>query len=256
MTAKTVSIVGSGPDAQIQRGILATLPNAYRVLDGDGNADIVLVSGKDGNADAALDRAAAGPKAVFVTSPSFLDPAQRARLDDPAWSVSIALAYGASAFAAHLVDQEPPAILDLAATVADAGIGDLREVLLAQLALSRVIMGEPAGVRTLLASTATLVLEASAPSGLAWRLSAQRGLHDRLTIDRVSRGIRHHIAIDASAVARPAAVSTYTSDGTGTAWPEYQSHYRATWAALSAIGEMTHYTPAMLERDLAVLPQP
>lgn len=255
MTAKTVSIVGSGPDAQIQRGILATLPNAYRVVDGDGNADIVLVSGKDGNADAALDRAAAGSKAVFVTSPSFLDPAQRARLDDPAWSVSIALAYGASVFAAHLVHQEPPAILDLSATVPDAGISDLREVLLAQLAFSRAITGEPMEVRTLLSSAATLVLEASAPSGLAWRMLAQRGLSSRLTIDRVSRGVRHHVTIDCGARARPAVINTYTSDGTSTAWPVYQDHYREVWNALSGHSKVMPYTPTMLTRDLMHLPQ-
>ncbi|TPG54583.1 hypothetical protein [Sphingomonas glacialis] len=252
MTLKTVSIVGSGPDAQTQRAILATLPNAYRMVDGE--ADVVLVSGKDGNADAALDRAARGSKTVFVTSPSFLDAAQLTRLDDPAWRVAIALAYGAASFATHLAHDEPPAILDFSATVANAGIDDLREALLAQLALSRVIMGEPAKVRTLLNSPATLVLELSAPSGLAWRLSAHRGLRNSLAIDRVARGVRHHVAIASGAHARPATVSTYTSDGSATAWPMYQDHYRSMWAALAGIGKVAPYTLAMLAHDVAALP--
>lgn len=253
MTAKTVLILGDGPDAQLQRGVLATLPNAFRVVDGD--ADIVLVSGKDGNAGEALDRATIGSRAVFVTSPSFLDDAQRARLDNPEWTVSIALAYGASAFAADFTDAEPAAILDFVTTVADGSTGDLREALLAQLALSRVLMGEPAEIRTLLTSAETLVIEVSGQAGLAWRLSAHRGLRSRLTIDRVCRGVRHHVAIDPGARGRPAEVVTYNSSGTTTRWPVYQNNYRMAWSALAGIVESTPYTVAMLARDMAVMPQ-
>jgi len=245
---KTVLILGYGRDALRQRAVLATLPNDFRAVNA-GSADVVLVSGRDGTADAALDQA--GVNALLVTSPSFLSAANRTALAAVGVPVTIALAYDPSLIPACLAGGEEPAILDLTATVRNGDPGDLRETLLAQVALARALLGDIVGITCLHATPGSIVLEAEAPSGLRWRMTAQAGLRNTLAIDRVSRAARARIVVDLDPHGRPAAVETFDTAGSHIAWPVYQSGDRSAWSALGGAGG---YDLAMLERDLALLP--
>lgn len=237
----TVSVALNGRDAARQRAVLATLPNDFRVV--DGAADIVLLSGHaDGLAGTwadALLRIGAGTRAIMLTSPAGLDSAQRAALAqievERGIPVVIARNY-APWFEQDRAAFDPEiaadvAILDLTAMVG-AG-GGMADAMLELLYIAELVAGPLDAARFLVDTADVFVIEISGgklPSPA--RLSAYRGLTERLEFDRVARGRRERIEIAHDAHGRPALIGHHDVSGSHFATPVYQGGYRAGWLAL------------------------
>lgn len=262
MTAQlTVSLSGEGPDAALQRAILATVPNDFRIVDGE--AQVLLVSGRDGNAEAALAAAGAATRAIMVISPAALDAqslAALARIEAAGTPVVLGFAYApwfqAEGLAFDAEADKDVAILDLTAHVLD--VATVRDALLEMLQVGRTMMGAPASTRLLMQTAATTVVEAegSAPP-LKWRMAACAGLSEKLVAERVARERRSKVEIARDAHARPAQITQHDIGGSHLAGPVYQSGYRAGWIALHAAlgGEgLPGGVMAQLASDLEMLP--
>lgn len=256
----TVSMVGNGPDAILQRAILATLPNDFRVA--DANADIVLVSGRDGHVKAALASRGTTTRAILLTSPASLTAADRALLarieQQEGTAVVLGLAY-APWFATDGLMLDPAlaeevAILDLTAQVAD--VATSRNVLLEQLHIGRMMMGPLGAPVVLMDSPATQVVEVEGGSpAVKWRMTACAGLADELRVERIARGRRSKVVIAPGAHARPAEISHHDMQGSHVAMPVYQNGYRAAWVRLHADlvqGAVPSGALAQLEADVAL----
>jgi hypothetical protein len=257
----TVSVRGEGPDAVLQRAVLATVPNDFRVVEGEG--DILLVSGRDGNAAEMLASAGPATRAIMVTTPAALDAGALAALasaEAAGTPVMLGFAYvpwfGAEGLAFDAALGEEVALLDLTADVADAA--GLRDALLEQLHIGRAMMGTLTSTSTLLATaTATVVEAAGGTAPFKWRMTACKGLADKLTVERVSRERRTTVEIVADAPARPGRITHQDATGSHTQGPLYQSGYRVCWKTLYAAleaGSVPAGTLAGLESDLALLP--
>jgi hypothetical protein len=257
----TVSVGGEGPDAELQRAILATVPNDFRIVEGD--ADVLLVSGRDRDPAAAL--AAAGPatRAIMVTSPAALDAesrAQLARIEAVGTPVALGFAYApwfqAEGLAFDAETDAEVAILDLTAHVVDAGaVGD---ALLELLHIARTMTGGLASTKLLMQTPTTTVIEAQGgPTPLKWRMTACAGLSEKLVVERIARERRSKVEIARDGHARPAQITHHDIGGSHLAGPVYQSGYRAGWLALhAALGGdgLPGGVVAQLASDLEMLP--
>lgn len=226
-------------DAEGQRAILATLPNAFQVV--ADHADILFLSGRAGCLESALDGIGAGTRSVVLMYPAAASTAWRARLAklsaEQGIPVFAAFNYVPN-FAADLCTWDPSitgdvAILDLTARVVDPG--GMADALLEITQIATIVAGPVKTVRTLLESSAAKVVEAEFQSSAApARLSVYCCTVDRLDFDRVARGRRERIEIYGDAQARPALVSHHDQCGSHLAPPVYQGGYRSAWLALHA----------------------
>lgn len=257
----TVAIVGDSPDAILQRAILATLPNDFRVVDGE--ADILLMSGREGNAAAVLAKVGETTRAIILTSPAGLDAGSRAQLarieTGQGIPVQLGLAYApwftGEGLAFDPALEEDVAILDLTALVADATMA--RDALLEQLHIGRTMMGSLGSPRILMDSPAAIVIEVEGGSPpVRWRMTACIGLEDSLVVERIARGRRSRVKIARDAHARPAQVGHHDASGSHLPTPVYQSGYRSGWIALYEALQgpvVPTHTLARLEADIALL---
>ncbi|WP_404477443.1 hypothetical protein [Novosphingobium sp. BL-52-GroH] len=257
----TVSVRGDGPDAVLQRAVLATVPNDFRVVDGAG--DVLLVSGRDGNAAQVLATAGTTTRAIMVASPALLDADSRgqlAQIEAAGTPVMLGFAYVpwflAEGLPLDAAREEEVAILELSGDVADLVAAP--DMLLEQLHIGRIMIGDVQSARTLMNGPSVIVVEAEGGEPqLKWRMTASKGLADRLSVERIARLRRTKVEIVRDAHARPAQVTHHDALGSHTDGPLYQSGYRVCWKALHAAlhgGHVPSGTITRLESDLAMLP--
>ena len=235
----TVAIAGHGPDALLQRAILATLPNDFRLV--DAGADIMLLSGRDGDADALLAFVPSSTRAIMLVSPASTSAATRAPLvnleRDAGVPVVIGLGYApwfvADGLAWDAAHEEEVAIVELTAAVTN--ISAARDALLEQLHIGRTMMGPLRDPTVLLDSAMAKVVEVEGGSPpIKWRMTACHGLAEQLIVERIARTRRSKVVIARDSHARPPHISHHDAQGSHLATPVYQSGYRAGWIALHA----------------------
>lgn len=265
MTAShSVQIIGEGPDARLQRAVLATVPNSYRIVDND--ADVLLLSGRDGTAAATIEAIGEGTRGIFLTSPSFLSPHDRGKVAkvarDRGLHVMIGLVY-APCFqdgngGAILASPDDTAIIDMNASLTSATADALREALLEQRIIARLLMGSATTLKLLQASADAVTVEAEGGTQkLRWRMTARSGIRNWLVVEQVSREQRTRVDMDAEPLGNPAHIATFDAAGSHIAMPVYQGGYRLSWLKLAAMldgSDAAAGTMTLLEEDLASLP--
>lgn len=231
MTACTISIDSTGPDATLYRTVLASLRNSYRVVDAE--AEVVLVSSTD---PANVERACGGEtRAVVIDQPGRLSGHDLAAIagaaDRHGCTVVPAMRYGPRASAA--ADLLGTAQVDLLDSTINSG-DTLRSSLVEQLALLRAVLAPVESVRVLHASASHYVLEATMADHpqshvLLNGVASTRGV-DEMSLQAIGPERHVSVRIDAGPLARPAEIHCYYRDGGISPWPLHQHAHRLTLA--------------------------
>lgn len=233
MTARTISIDTTGPNATLYRTVLASLPNSYRLVDADAN--VVLTTATD---PANVERVCGGEtRAIVIDQPGRLsshDLAAIATAADLQDCIVVPAMRYAPRFetAADLLGTAHVDLLESTIISPDT----LRSSLVEQLAVLRTVLGPVASVRVLHASVAHYVLEATMAGHrqshvLLNGVSSSNGV-DEARLNAI--GPERHLAvrIDAGPLARPAEICCYGSSGGQSPWPLHQHALRITLARL------------------------
>jgi hypothetical protein len=233
MTACTISIDSTGPDATLYRTVLASLRNSYRLVDAD--AEVVLVSATD---PAKAKRACGGEtRAIVIDQPGRLSSHDLAAIADAAeqhgCTVVPAMRYGPRASAA--ADLLGTAQVDLLDSTINSG-DTLRSSLVEQLALLRAVLAPVESVRVLHASVSHYVLEATIADHpqshvLLNGVASTRGV-DEMSLQAIGPERHVSVRIDAGPLARPAQIRRYDGSGGHSPWPLHQHAHRITLARL------------------------
>jgi hypothetical protein len=233
MTSCTISIDTTGLDAALHRTVLASLPNSYRLVDGD--ADVVLVSASD---PAKVERLCSdATRAIVVDQPGRLAGHELAAIADAADRHSCivvpALRFGPRVEAA--ADLLGTARVDLLESTINSR-DTLRSSLVEQLALVRSLLGPVASIRVLHSSLSHYVVHATMADSprsqvLLNGLTSPNAV-DEASVHAISAERRLVVRIDAGPLARPAEICCFDGDGERSPWPLHQHAHRITLARL------------------------
>jgi hypothetical protein len=261
-TLLTVTLDFAGPDAAEHQTVLASLPGRFRVV--TGPVDIAVVSGRSGGLSRALGQGQGTnrPRAVVVSSPAALSPADREALD--AYAAAGGLVAPALRFASKLPQgMEDPASFTLVSSVAtysDATPAGQRQALLEQLALVRMVAGAVSSLTACQQTECQYNLQGSVEgSGAILTLAgivSPIGANE-IALTAAGASVRLEVEIAVDAVARPARCSRFTSEGEQVEAPVHQNGYRLLWQSvresLVVGGSQLDYGVAELAADLVLL---
>ena len=233
MTSCTISIDGTGVDATLHRTVLSSIPNSYRLVDGD--AEVVLVSASD---PAKVERLCSdATRAIVVDQPGRLASHELAAIADAADRHSCivvpAMRYGPRVETAG--DLLGTAHVDLLESTINSH-DSLRSSLVEQLALVRSLLGSVTSIRVLHSSVSRYVVEATMANGPKSHvvLNGLTSPHavDEASLHAIGAERRLVLRIDAGPLARPAEICCYDSHGAHSPWPMHQHAHRITLARL------------------------
>ena len=233
MTSCTIAIDAASLDAALHRTVLASLPNSYRLV--DGNAEVLLVSARD---PAKVERLCSdATRAIVVDQPGRLASHELAAIADAAdrhgCIVVPALRYAPRVEAA--ADLLGTARVDLLESTINAH-DTLRSSLVEQVALVRSLLGAVASIRVLHSSASHYVVDAtmanSSESQVVLNGVTSPNALDEVSVHAVGAERRLVVWIDAGPLARPAEICCFDRDGARSSWPLHQHPHRITLARL------------------------
>lgn len=238
----SVHLPQSGHDKIHHGHILATLPQKYhRVAEA---ADILLLSGRDGNFDDVVAKLRPGVKAVFLTSVTFLTQSQLGHLEDCAAHAGVEIVIGLQAAPQTRAGLLPRIsieevsqlkFLDMIGHTPRSCRNELREILFEQLQLAATAL-EPITKLTAvkLGSSHYVIAGSLVTSGASALLSGRcfHGESERVDLFAVSTKARYEITAHAIPSASPLSAMISDSAGAKSNVPLYQGGSRAAWLEL------------------------
>lgn len=236
----SVAVCAADRSSDHQRVILATLPNRFRVIDGD-NADVLLVSPMSELAGQ-LEMMGRDTRAVFVNSPGRLSAGaletlrQRAAGRPVIFGLVSAMAFGETMQSQLRLDAaEAAAIVDAAAEVSSTDAGELRECAFEHLMLLDSIVGKITRVTMLVDTDRHWIAAIETESGTPGiRVSVRRSFRTRLSLHTVSRTRRRQLILVPEPHASPAELTVFDDKGSHASFPVFQGGQRQSWLELHA----------------------
>lgn len=238
----SVRLPQSGHDAIHHSHILATLPKRYHRA--TESADILLLSGRDGNIDDVIAKLRPGVKAVFLTSATFLTQSQLDHLEDCAASAGIEIVIGLQAAPQTRAGLLPRIsieeisklkFLDMIGHTPRVCKNELREMLFEQLQLAAVAIEPIEKLITVQFTLSHYVVAGSlVTSGASVLLSGRcfHGENERVDLFAVSTKTRYEITAHRIPSAYPSSAIISNGMEVKSNVPLYQGGSRASWIEL------------------------
>ena len=230
----TVNIDAGDSDDPLHSGVLATLPEHWRVVEAD-DAAAVLTAGSAGEIAAAM---AADHKAIVLADPTRLGPEDIERLLARARDkviLAVPLELGPRLAADALTSGTKTGGWSIFDSLGQVGHhDDLHHALLEQLTAARLLLGGVEQPLVLQQSDTHYVVSAKGPGSAAFTLAACVTRRRHFSIDLVGTTERFEIDVDLRAMAAPMTLTRYDANGAVRSWPVHQSGHRLVWAELAA----------------------
>jgi hypothetical protein len=252
----TVKLDASVDDAHLHRGVLAALPERWRVVETD-NANAVLTAGSAEEIAATM---AADHRAIVLADPTRLRPEEIDRLLARAGdkiNLVAPLELGPRLAADALTSGTKAggwSIFDSLGQIEQRD--DLHHALFEQLTAARFLLGGVEHPLVLQRSDGHYVVSARAASGTALTLAACVTHRRQFSIDLIGTTKRFDIDVDLRAMADPMILTRYDANGAVRSWPVHQSGHRLVWAELAAAiagGSEAVWTLRRAQEDLGLV---
>lgn len=231
----SVAFLQEDADAEVQRVILATLPNRFRVIS-DHDADILIVPGTR-NPESRLDAIGSNTRGLFLSEPGRLSADEfgeiRRRAGSRPIGFGLVVATAVSdGMETYLRDDrsDSPVIVDVAAEVSSSDTDALRAAAFEQLMLLDAVAGRILGMTILARTKSQFVATVEVDS--TWRgvrISVRSSFRSRLTLHTVSRSLRRQLTVTPDPHAEPSKVTIFDGTGSRSPLPVYQGGHRRSW---------------------------
>jgi hypothetical protein len=230
------------------RTVLASLPNRWRIT--DGNADVTVIYGGSADwpsrAEAAL---ASGARGMLVTRPDWTDPTTVAALAAAATAADVPITVESAYLADPSWKRALPALRESAAesslidslrivSTPSAARGERPDILahcLEQVAVLRTVAGTLTAVAFMQQAPGHYALHGQVGGSVFNAVGIRGGAGaNRLTLDLIGLKRTWRVTFDSGAIARPTVVEMVDASGVYTSPANYHTGKRGTWLELHA----------------------